>query len=250
MHPDPLSFRGKTVVITGATGLVGRAIARALAYRGATLLLHGRRGGRLDSFLGEIREINPAISPRGLAADFDEPSGSRRFAEVVESIGAVHVLINGAALRPTHTLEATSQEAWERIFSVNVAAALTITRAAVRGMGNGGSIINLSSVAAVNPPGDYRGMHYILTKSMLSAFTRGLAKELGGRNIRVNALLPGPIVSSDRDSTECRDPSLWRDSFLRRPGMPEEIANVCLFLASPLSSYLTGETIILGGYVY
>lgn len=243
-----LDFSNKVVLVTGSTRGIGNTIARIFASYGAQIVLNGRTQNKVDVVEKEMRE-DGIDSLLGVAADV----GNRReveamFEKINSTFGSVDILINNAALRPLKSFEAISDEEWNEVLRTNLTGAFIVSQVAIKRMKKkkNCSIINISSIVARTPSRHYSGVHYISSKGGLISFTRGLAVELGHIPIRVNAIVPGVI-----DTGEKRE---WiyeyaeESTFLKRPGNKEEVASVCLFLASDLASYITGEIIALGGY--
>ncbi len=241
---------GKVAVVTGASKGIGAEIARQLAAAGAAVVVNystSRAGA--DRVVGEIT----GAGGKAVAVQADmarKPDIERLFAETKKAFGGLDVLVNNAGIYEFCPLENITEELFHRQFNLNVLGLILATQEAARHFGPaGGSIINTSSIVSTwGTPG---GTVYAATKASVDAVTRCLAKELGGRKIRVNSVNPGMvetegthtagITGSDfRKQTEQATP-------LGRIGQPQDIAPAVVFLASPDSSWITGETLFITG---
>ncbi len=243
---------GKVAVVTGASKGIGAAIAKQLASDGAAVVVnYASSKSGADKVVKEIT----AQGGKAIAVQADVAKQSdigRLFAETKKAYGRLDVLVNNAGVYEFLPLEQITEAHVHKQFNVNVLGLILTTQEAVKQFGaDGGSIINLSSVASTAaPPG---ASVYSATKGAVDTLTKSLAKELGARKIRVNAINPGMVetegvhaagfVGSDfQKQTEAQTP-------LGRIGQPEDIATVATFLASPDSGWITGETLLAaGGY--
>jgi 3-oxoacyl-[acyl-carrier protein] reductase len=241
---------GKVAVVTGASKGIGAAIAKQLAAEGAAVVVNyaSSKGGAEQV----VREI-AAQGGRAVAVQADVSSKAeivRLFAESKQAFGRLDVLVNNAGIYEFSPLESVSEEHFHKQFDLNVLGLLLTTQEAVKHFGSdGGSVINISSiVSTLSPP---NGSVYSATKAAVDAITRSLAKELGPKHIRVNAINPGMvetegahaagIATSDmRKQIEAQTP-------LGRIGQPQDIAGAAVFLASSDSSWITGETFVISG---
>jgi 3-oxoacyl-[acyl-carrier protein] reductase len=241
---------GKVAVVTGASKGIGASIAKHLAAEGAAVVVNyasSKEGA--DRVVGEIAgKGGKAVA---VQADLAKPADVQRlFSEAKAKFGKVDVLVNNAGVYEFLPLEEVTVEHFRRQFDLNVLGLILATQEAAKQFGpEGGSIINISSVAATSAPA--RGSVYSATKAAVDAVTRSLAKELGPRKVRVNAINPGMvetegvhaagIAQSDfRKQTEASTP-------LGRIGQPEDIAPMAVFLASSDSAWITGETFTISG---
>ncbi|WP_309621263.1 SDR family oxidoreductase [Novosphingobium sp.] len=237
---------GKRAVITGAAQGIGKAIAAAFAAEGAELLLVDLDAGRLADTAAELGH-------EGLVADLAQKTEVERvFVRAAERWGALDLLVNNAGVTHAADLDDLSEEDFDRVFAINLKAALWGTQAAARLMGanssGGGAVINMSSVNAVLAIPNQ--IPYAVSKAALKQLTNVTALALAPKGIRVNAIGPGSILTdmlrgimNDRaaeDRIMARTP-------LGRCGEPEEIAAIAVFLASAESSYITGQTIYADG---
>lgn len=237
-------LEGKVALITGATRGIGKAIAMKFAEAGANIAFTYRQKN------GAAEEVENAISSlgvkcKGYAADAADHSLT---AEVVKQIiadfGRIDILVNNAGITKDGLLMRMSEEQWDDVINTNLKSAFNFTRAVVPIMAKQrcGSIINMSSVVGVS--GNAGQCNYSASKAGLIGFTKSVAKEMGPRGIRANCIAPGFIITDMTAalSDEMRD--AWCKTIpLRRGGTPDDVANVALFLAGDLSSYVTGQVI-------
>lgn len=243
---------GKVAVVTGASKGIGAAIAKHLAVEGAAVVVnYASSKASADKIVGEITARGgKAVAVQANVAkkaDID-----RLFAETKKAFGAADILVNNAGVYEFIPLEQINEEHFHKLFDLNVLGLILTTQEAVKQFGpEGGSVINISSVASTSAPAG--GSVYSATKGAVDAVTKSLAKELGPRKIRVNAINPGMIetegvhaagfIGSDfQKQAEAQTP-------LGRIGQPQDIATVAAFLASADSAWITGETFVTaGGY--
>jgi 3-oxoacyl-[acyl-carrier protein] reductase len=243
-------LKGKIAVVTGASKGIGAAIAEHMAAEGAAVVVnYASSKAGADAVVKRItQKEGKAIA---VQADISKPEDIRRlFAETKKAFGKLDILVNNAGVYEFAPLEAITAEHFHKQYNLNVLGLLLATQEAVKHFGpSGGSVVNLSSVAATLAPPT--GSVYSGTKAAVNAITRSLAQELGPRKIRVNAINPGMveteglhasgIVEGDfRKQTEAQTP-------LGRIGQPEDIAPAAVFLASPESAWITGETLYITG---
>lgn len=253
---DFLNFSKKIVLVTGSTRNIGKAIAGLFAEHGATVIINGRHQEDIERTTQEFTLRGNAVY--GMNADVSNPEDvSRMFQEIEERFGRLDVLVNNAAARPFKDVRrAADSGSLEEALRTNAIGAFNASQHAVALMvkKGSGSIINILSTAAVSgsPIAD---LDYVVSKGALYALTRGMASQLQGpaqegKAIRINAILTSPIwtgICRVKDAKYHEHAA--QSSLLKRVGLPEEVAAVCLFLASDLASYVTGETIALGGYL-
>ncbi len=241
---------GKTAVITGASKGIGAGIAKAFAQEGANVVVNYARAKEdAERITAEIKQSGgKAIA---VQADVSKQADvDRLFAETKKAFGTVDILVNNAGVYEFAPIDQITEESYRRMFDLNVLGTVLSTQAALKGMnGNGGSIINLSSVASLTPPPT--GSLYSATKGAVDVITRSLAQELGPRNIRVNSLAPGLVETEGTRAAgtsegEFKEMALARTP-LGRVGAPDDIAKVAVFLASDDSAWITGEVLPVGG---
>ena len=245
-----MDLAGSVALVTGASRGIGRAIARELARRGASVAInYARHRIEADALVDEIgRSGGQAL---GVQGDVSRSDDVRRVFDRVEATwGPVRVLVNNAGIDHEAALEELAEEDWDRVLAVNLKGPFLCLRRAIQTMGPGGSVINVSSIHDHVPR---RGSaHYCASKAGLAMLTRTAALELGPRGIRVNAVSPGAILTDmNRELIEHEiGLEAWREWIpVGRVGRAEEVAALTAFLASEASSYVTGAVITAdGGY--
>ena len=243
-------LQGKVAVVTGASKGIGAGIARALGAEGAAVVVNyasSREGA--DKVVSEITgKGGKAIALKG---DVSKAEDVRKlFEETKKSFGAADVLVNNAGVYHFEPLEAVTEGEFHRGFNTNVLGTILATQEALKHFGTrGGSVINISSVASTHPMPN--AVVYAATKSAMDTVTRNLAKELGGRRIRVNAIAPGGVETEGTHSAGIIGSDLEKmmvnGTPLGRIGQPDDIARVAVFLASDDSAWVTGERIAASG---
>jgi 3-oxoacyl-[acyl-carrier protein] reductase len=245
-------LKNKTALVTGASKGIGAGIAKALAAEGASVVVNyasSREGA--ERVVAQIREHGgDAIAVQG---DVARASDVRRLlAETKEAYGTLDVLVNNAGVFHFDPLEEVTEGEFHRQFDTNVLGPILTTREALPLFGpDGGSVINISSVAGAIPP--LHSVVYSATKGALDSVTRELALELGPRKIRVNGIAPGGVETEGVHRAGIIGSDFEREMIARttlgRLGQPDDIARIAVFLASPESGWMTGETITAsGGY--
>ena len=243
-------LQGQVAVVTGASKGLGAAIAEHLAAAGAAVVVNfasSKAGG--EAVVNRIRKADgKAVA---VQADVSKPDDIRRlFAETKKAFGKLDILVNNAGVYEFAPLEAISADHFHKHFNLNVLGLLLTTQEAVKHFGPaGGAIINMSSFAATSAPPStsvYSG-----TKAAVNAITRSLAQELGPRKIRVNAISPGVVETEGLHAAGISGSDFQRQveaqTALGRIGRPQDIAPAVVFLASPESAYITGETLYISG---
>lgn len=248
----PQSLAGKVAVVTGASKGLGASIAVHLAEEGASVVVNyasSKEGA--DKVVASIVKLGgKAVA---VQADLSkEPDVRRLFAEAKKAFGRVDVVVNNAGVYEFLPLEHVTAEHFHRQFDLNVLGLLLACQEAAKHFGpEGGSIINISSVVATAAPPT--GSVYSATKAAVDAITRSLAKELGPRKIRVNAVNPGMVETEGLHAAGFNEGDFRKGVELNTPlgriGQPRDIAPAVVFLASPSACWITGETLhIAGGY--
>lgn len=235
---------GKKVLVTGGSRGIGRAIVLALAGAGADVMTCYRTEGEaVDSLARELK--NTGGEHHLVRADVsDEADLTRLVDEVRQRYGRLDALVNNAGVISHIPFADLPVQEWRRVLDNNLTAPFEVTQKVLPLLPEGASVINIGSrVATVGIP---LRAHYTSAKAGLIGLTRSLAKELGGRGIRVNVVAPGPIETEEPVSAEVRQ-RYQQLIALRRLGRPEEIANAVLFLASDLATFISGETINVDG---
>ncbi|SET83205.1 3-oxoacyl-[acyl-carrier-protein] reductase [Oceanicella actignis] len=235
---------GKRALVTGASGGIGGAIARALHGAGATVGLSGTRVAPLEALAAELGERAHAL-PCDLTKDADLAELPRRAAE---AMGGVDILVNNAGLTRDNLMMRMSDEDWELVLRVNLTAAFKLSRAVLRGMmkARWGRIVNVTSVVGVT--GNAGQANYAASKAGLTGMSKSLAQEVASRGITVNCIAPGFIETA---MTEVLNDAVRERTLAAIPagrmGTPEEIAAAALYLASPEAAYVTGQTLNVNG---
>jgi NAD(P)-dependent dehydrogenase (short-subunit alcohol dehydrogenase family) len=233
---------GKRTVITGAAQGIGKAIAERFAAEGAVLLLVD-----IDPV---VEAVATALGQRALVADLSRKAEVERcIAAAAAELGGLDILINNAGITHPATLDELAEEDFDRVFAINLKAALWGTQAAARVMKPGSAVINMSSVNAVLAIPNQ--IPYVVSKGALKQLTNVTALALAPKGIRVNAIGPGSIMTDMLRGIMAEDDAARSRIMSRTPlgrcGEPEEIASVALFLAADDSSYITGQTIYPDG---
>ncbi|MDR5741331.1 MULTISPECIES: glucose 1-dehydrogenase [unclassified Caballeronia] len=240
---------GKVAVVTGASKGIGAAIARKLAAEGASVVVNysSSRAGA-DAVVADITAANGrAIAVGGDVSKAADAQGIVNAA--VETYGRLDILVNNSGIYEFGAIEEITEEHFHKQFNVNVLGVLLVTQAAAEHLGEGASIINVSSVVSrITPPASavYSG-----TKGAVDAITGALARELGPKKIRVNSINPGMVVTEGTNTAGIigseMDAAIVAQTPLGRLGQPDDIASVAVFLASDDARWLTGESIIASG---
>lgn len=241
-------LEGKVALITGASRGIGKAIALEFAKHGANIAFSDIKAD--DNMALCEKELKAlGVEARGYAsnaASFEE--SAQLVDNVVKDFGRIDVLVNNAGITRDNLLMRMSEQDWDLVLNVNLKSVFNLTHACQKVMlkQRRGSIINMSSVVGVS--GNAGQANYSASKAGIIGFTKSIAKELGSRNIRCNAIAPGFIITdmTAKLSEEVRKD--WEQKIpLRRGGKPEEVAKACVFLASDLSSYVSGQVLHVCG---
>ncbi|MFT6151552.1 MAG: 3-oxoacyl-[acyl-carrier protein] reductase [Flavobacteriales bacterium] len=239
----------KVVLITGASQGIGKGIAIRCAEHGANIAFtHLSSPDKAKEVENELFAIG--VKAKGYQSDASEFESSHKLVEdVMEDFGQIDVLVNNAGITKDGLLMRMSEQDWDDVLRVNLKSIFNMTKAVQRTMlkQRKGSIINLSSVVGVN--GNAGQSNYSASKAGMIGFTKSIAKELGSRNIRSNAIAPGFIATKMTAKLDQDVVGNWvKEIPLKRAGTTEDVADVCVFLASEMSAYVTGQTIhVCGG---
>lgn len=240
---------GKVALVTGASKGIGAAIAKALAAEGAQVVVnYASSQAGADAVVDAIT----TAGGRAIAVQGDVSKAEQAQALVdaaIKEFGHLDVLVNNSGVYAFGAIEDITEEHYRRMFDVNVLGVLFMTQAAVNHLGDGGSVINISSaVTSLTPP---TSSVYTGTKAAVDAITGVLAKELGPRKIRVNAILPGIVETEGTHTAGFVGSDFERDAVAQTPlgriGQPDDIAGVAVFLASDEARWLTGERLTASG---
>ena len=240
---------GKVAIITGASRGIGKAIAQEFIKEGAkvafTYLSSEEKAKALEAELSAEGGV-----AKGFKSNAAEFQAAQDLADaVIEEFGTIDILVNNAGITKDNLLMRMSEEDWDAVIDVNLKSTFNLTKAVMRPMlkARAGSIINMSSVVGVS--GNPGQANYAASKAGMLGFTKSVAQELGSRNIRCNAIAPGFIETEMTAELDEKVVQGWRDGIpMKRGGTPEDVAKTTVFLASDLSSYVTGQTInVCGG---
>jgi NAD(P)-dependent dehydrogenase (short-subunit alcohol dehydrogenase family) len=257
-----LQLKGKKALVTGSTAGIGFAIARGLAAEGASVVVNGRTSKRVDSAVSEIRKAYPGAEVSGIPADVSKREGC---AKLIAAVGTVDVLINNMGIFEPKPFEKIPDEDWLRFFEANVMSGVRLSRHYLAAMrkNNWGRIIFISSESGVQIPAEM--IHYGVTKTAQVAVARGIAETVAGTGITANSVLVGPTKSegvetfiSQMGARSGADASSFEKEFfmsirpsslLKRFSSTEEIANMIIYLSSPLASATNGAAVRADGGV-
>ncbi len=241
-------LEGKNVIITGASRGIGKGIAEAFADHGANVAF------TYSSSEAPALQLEKELSEKGVKAKAYK-SNAASYAEaetliamVLEDFGGIDILINNAGITKDNLLMRMSEEDFDTVIETNLKSVFNMTKAIQRTLlkQRSGSIINISSVVGVK--GNAGQANYAASKAGMIGFTKSIALELGSRNIRCNAIAPGFIETEMTDKLDEKVVQGWREVIpLKRGGTTADVANACLFLASDLSAYITGQVLNVDG---
>lgn len=244
-------LEGKVALITGGTRGIGLGIAKVFAREGANIAF------TYVSSVEKAKAVEDELNALGIkakgwqsnAADF--AGAEKLIDEIVADFGALDIVVNNAGITRDNLLMRMTEQQWDDIMDTNLKSVFAISKAASKPMmkSRKGAFINLSSV--VGRQGNAGQSNYAASKAGIIGFTQSIAKELGSRNIRANVVAPGFIETEMTGELDAKVREEWVKTIpLRRAGSVEDVANLCLFLASDLSSYITGQTISVDGGMY
>ena len=241
-------LKGKTAIITGASRGIGRGIATVFAQQGADVAFtYSSSSEAAETLEKSLQAYGTKVKAyQSNAADFI--AAQELAVKVLEEFGQIDILVNNAGITKDNLLMRMGQEDFDKVIEVNLKSVFNMTKAVQRAMlkQRKGSIINMSSVVGVK--GNAGQTNYAASKAGIIGFSKSVALELGSRNIRSNVIAPGFI---ETEMTAKLDPEVvdqWRAGIpLKRGGTAEDIANACVYLASDLSAYVTGQTLNVDG---
>jgi len=244
------NFEGKVALVTGASRGIGRAIALAIAARGATVIVAARSAESAAATADEI--ANGGGSARAIALDVaDDGSVDTAMADVLREHATIPLLVNNAGITRDNLLMRMKKEDWDQVIDTNLSGIYRICRSLVPSMVKAryGRIVNVTSVVARS--GNPGQANYAAAKAGAEGFTRSLARELASRNITVNCVAPGFIdTDMTRKLTDAQRESLLEQIPLRRLGTPDDVAAGVTYLLSDHASYVTGITLDINGGMY
>ena len=241
-------LEGKVAIITGASRGIGSGIAKVFAQQGANVAF--TYSSSAESAMALENELNAlGIKAKGYqsnAADFSD--AHKLVDDVIAEFGTIDILINNAGITKDNLLMRMSEEDFDKVIEINLKSVFNMTKAVQKIMlkNRKGSIVNMSSVVGVK--GNAGQANYAASKAGMNGFTKSIALELGSRNIRCNAIAPGFIETEMTAKLNEDVVKGWREAIpLKRGGSPEDVANVCVFLGSEMSAYVTGQVINVDG---
>jgi len=241
-------LEGKTAIITGGSRGIGKGIVETFAAHGAQVAFtYNSSAEAAEAIANEASENGVKVKAyKSNAANFQEAQDLVE--NVLKDFGTIDILINNAGITKDNLLMRMAEEDFDRVIEVNLKSVFNMTKAVQRTMlkQRKGSIINMSSVVGVK--GNAGQTNYAASKAGIVGFSKSVALELGSRNIRCNVIAPGFIETEMTGKLDEATVQSWRDAIpLKRGGSPEDIANSCVFLASDLSGYVTGQVLNVDG---
>ena len=240
-------LEGKVAIITGATRGIGKGIAEVFAAQGAKIAF--TYAGSVDKAKELETELSKVTQIKGYQSDASDFDAAQKLVDdVMAEFGKIDILVNNAGITKDNLLMRMSAEDFEKVIQTNLNSAFNLTKAVIKPMmkQRSGSIVNMSSIVGIK--GNAGQANYAASKAGLIGFSKSVALELGSRNIRCNAIAPGFIETEMTEVLDQKVVEEWRNGIpLKRGGQPEDVANACLFLASDLSSYVTGQVLSVDG---
>jgi len=235
---------GKTALVTGATGGIGEAIARALHARGATLVISGTRAEKLRALASDLGE-RVHVAAANLA---DRSSVDQLAKDATEATGQIDILVNNAGVTRDGLAMRMKEEDWDLVLQVNLESVFRLTKALMRGMmkARAGRVINIGSV--VGSTGNPGQANYCASKAGLVGMSKSLAQELAPRGITVNVVAPGFIATPMTEAlNDTQKESITQNIPAQKLGSPEDISAAVVYLASDEAQYVTGQTVHVNG---
>ena len=239
---------GKTAIITGASRGIGRGIAKIFVENGcAVAFTYNSNKEAADDLVAELSSEEVKVKGyKSNAANYND--AQKLVEEVLVDFGSIDILVNNAGITKDNLLMRMSEEDFDQVIEINLKSIFNMTKAIQRTFlkQRHGSLIHMSSVVGVK--GNAGQANYAASKAGMIGFSKSVALELGSRNIRSNVIAPGFIETEMTDKLSEEVVQGWRDGIpLKRGGQPEDVANACVFLASDLSSYITGQVLHVDG---
>lgn len=245
-----MTLQGEIALVTGASRGIGQAIARELGQRGATVIGTATTEVGAEAISRDLREHG--IAGRGLCLNVTDPAAVDAVVKAAaQEFGPLTILVNNAGATRDNLLLRMKEEDWATIIDTDLSSVYRLSKAVLRGMmkAQRGRIINIASVVGIT--GSAGQANYAAAKAGVLGFTKSLAREVGSRNITINAVAPGWIETDmTRNLPEAQRQALLDTIPLQRPGEPQEVAKSVAFLASADAAYITGETLHVNGGMY
>lgn len=243
-----INLKGKNSLVTGGSRGIGKSIALTLAKFGANVAITYARSA--DAAAEVVKEIEKTgVKGRSYQADAVQLDRAEEvISDIVEQWGSLDILVNNAGITKDNLILRMDEQSWDDVITTNLKSIFNYSKAAAKPMmrARGGSIINISSVVGLS--GNAGQSNYAASKAGIIGFTKSYAKELASRNIRANVIAPGYILTEMTENlSEKVLETIKKETPLNRAGNPEEVSNVVAFLASDISSYITGEVIRVDG---
>jgi 3-oxoacyl-[acyl-carrier protein] reductase len=246
--PNMSLLKGKTALVTGASKGIGKAIAIKFAEQGANVAF------TYLSSVEQAKGVEADLASKGIkakgyrsdASDFSQ--ADKLINDVISDFGSLDILVNNAGITMDNLLLRMNEEAWDRVMNVNLKSCFNTVKAVTKPMmkQKSGSIINMTSIVGIK--GNAGQSNYAASKAGIIGFTKSVALEIGSRGIRCNAIAPGFIETEMTEKLDEKTIQLWRDAIpLKRGGKPEDVAEACVFLASDMSAYITGQVLQVDG---
>jgi len=241
-------LEGKTAIVTGGSRGIGKGIVEIFAKHGANVAFTYSSSSEIaESLAVEVSKLGvKSIAYKSDAASFSQAEAL--VSSVLEDFGSIDILVNNAGITKDNLLMRMSEEDFDKVIEVNLKSVFNMTKAVQRSFlkQRSGSIINMSSVVGVK--GNAGQTNYAASKAGIIGFSKSVALELGSRDIRCNVIAPGFIETEMTGKLDEATVKSWREAIpLKRGGSPNDIANACVFLASELSSYITGQVLNVDG---
>ncbi|WP_185878413.1 3-oxoacyl-[acyl-carrier-protein] reductase [Blattabacterium cuenoti] len=238
-------LNGKIAIVTGGSGDIGQSIVKTFVKHGAyvifTYFLSKKNAKKL------VKELENSVEAYEI--DLKDLNSSKTFVQkILEKFGSIDILVNNAGIIKDNFLFRMSEKNWDTVIRTNIYSIFNLTKYVIFPMikQKNGSIINMSSVIGIT--GNSGQANYATSKAGIIGFTKSIAKELGRKNIRCNAIAPGYISTKMNSYFSTKTKENWINNIpLKRPGIPQDIANCALFLASDLSNYITGSVLNVNG---
>ena len=244
-----MRLKDKVAIITGGSRGIGYATADKFLKEGATVILTASSQGSADKAVAQLKEKYPDATVAGISPNLSNLESVRNaFREAASKYGCIDILVNNAGITRDGLMMRMSEQQWDMVINVNLKSAFNFIHACTPVMmrQKAGSIINMASVVGVH--GNAGQANYAASKAGMIALAKSIAQELGSRGIRANAIAPGFILTDMTAALSDEVRAEWAKKIpLRRGGTPEDVANIATFLASDMSSYVSGQVIQVDG---